>query len=591
MASLEAAGIEIRWGRSTYRTTCPSCSQDRHKTHDRCLAVNLDKQVAKCHHCGAAWVAITGRDGYGSAPQRTYRKPDYEPAYEPTDETTRALERLATDRGIPVAVGRAARIEARHVWMQPGRDGGKGREEWVYAAPYTRDGEIVNVKYRTAKDKRFRMEKDAELCLYGLDDIEPGETLVWVEGEWDKLSVAAAGIWSCVSVPNGAPPPNATNYEREFDFLAADFALVNSCVDHIIAVDDDQPGHRLRDELIRRLGPECCRVVQWPEGIKDANDMLRLKGADALRALLLAARPVPVEGLVGVDELAERIDTLYRDGLRPGEHPGNDRLALHYRVRPGELTVVTGVPSHGKSAWVDWVLHNLMARSDWRVAICSPENQPLERHAASLIQLAVGKPFGEGPSPRMSPEEMAEGRDWLADHAWFILPEEDLTIDGILRRAKAAIYRHGVRGVVIDPWNEIEHQRDPGMTETEYISLTLTTIRNFARRHQVHVWIVAHPTKLQRDREGNYPVPTLYDISGSARWRDKCDMGVVIWRDVLDPDGAVQVHIAKVRFRENGEPGMVEFFFDRATGRYTDVGPVTHRYTGERDDDDFAAFA
>jgi twinkle protein len=568
----EALGIDLPSGtRGEHRTTCPLCSHERHKRWDKCLAVNADKGTAFCHHCQATFALKRGPDAYGAPPKPSYRRPDYRPAEAEDDATAKLRAYLHRERGIPTAVSAAAKVEARKVWM-PGEEG----ETWAMAFPYLRDGEVVNVKYRTV-GKAFRMEKGAELCLYGLDDLAGG-ALVWVEGELDKLACAAAGVWSCVSVPNGAPPPDARGYERQFAYLDADAHRLDAIDRHVIAVDSDRPGLRLRDELVRRLGPERCAIVHWPDGCKDANDVLREHGPERLAACLADARPVPIAGLVTVGDLAERIERLYDEGLKGGEHPGSDVLARHYTVKPGQWTIVTGVPGHGKSALIDWVMVSLAERAGWRLAVCSPENQPLERHAAHLAELRARRPFGPGPSRRMTREDLREAREWLDGRFYFILPPDDeFTLDGVLARLRAAVLRHGVRGAVIDPWNEIEHQRPAAMTETEYISQSLTKIRNFARRHEVHVWIVAHPTKLVKDRDGSYPVPTLYDVSGSAHWRNKADMGLVVWRDPADPAAPTQVHVQKVRFRECGEVGMVNLYYDRATGRYGDLGPMVYR--------------
>jgi len=142
-----------------------------------------------------------------------------------------------------------------------------------------------------------------------------------------------------------------------------------------------------------------------------------------------------------------------------------------------------------------------------------------------------------------------------------------------LDRAKELVYRNGIRGLVIDPWNELEASRNEGETETEYVSRVLRTVRQWARRHGVHVWVAVHPTKMHRDKDGRYPVPTLYDASGSANWRNKADNGVCIWRD-MDPESGraleVDIHVQKIRFRQVGKLGRVTLDYDLATGRYSD---------------------
>ncbi|KAH9612565.1 hypothetical protein KSS87_012961 [Heliosperma pusillum] len=106
------------------------------------------------------------------------------------------------------------------------------------------------------------------------------------------------------------------------------------------------------------------------------------------------------------------------------------------------------------------------------------------------------------------------------------------SIKWVLELAKSAVLRHGVRGLVIDPYNELDHQRNKSMTETEYVSQMLTMVKRFAQHYSCHVWFVAHPKQLQ-NWSGN--APNLYDISGSAHFINKCDNGIVVHRN-RDPE-------------------------------------------------------
>jgi twinkle protein len=244
-----------------------------------------------------------------------------------------------------------------------------------------------------------------------------------------------------------------------------------------------------------------------------------------------------------------------------------------YTVRPGELTIVTGIPSHGKSQFLDALVVNLAKQHEWAIGICSPENLPVARHLAKLIEQYTGRPFREGPRERLPQQELLPALQWLHDHFVFLAPDEALTIAALLQTSRSLVTRHGIRGLIIDPWNEFEHTRPHGQTETEYICTSLTHIRRFARNHGVHVWLVAHPQKLYRNNDESYPVPTPYDISGSAHWRNKADNCLTIWRDENDPEKPVKLYVQKIRFREVGKIGMVELQFDRVTGRYKEAIP------------------
>ena len=440
------------------------------------------------------------------------------------------------------------------------------------AFPYTRKGETVNIKFRAIHEKAFRQVKDAEKILYGLDDLTEPWAVV-VEGECDKLALDVAGIPNAVSVPDGAPPAGSKPSETKFEYLLNCTTQLDPLKKIVLAVDNDAPGKTLEEELARRLGPERCWRVTWPDACKDANEVLLRQGPEALRRCIDEAKPFPLEGVVRVEDLAEDVIRLYREGLRGGVSTGWNSVDQHYTVRPGELTIVTGVPSHGKSQFLDALAVNLARIHDLVIGICSPENLPVARHLAKLIELYTGQPFREGPQERVPQQGLLPALQWLDDHFVFLAPEETLTLTELLQTARSLVTRHGIRGLIIDPWNEFEHTRPNGQTETEYICTSLTHIRRFARNHGVHVWLVAHPQKLYRREDGSYPVPTPYDISGSAHWRNKADNCLTVWRDENDPDQPVRVYVQKIRFREVGKIGMVELQFDRVTGQYKEAIP------------------
>lgn len=560
---LAALGIDTR-GRYSgqIKTICPECSHTRTKKTDPCLSVNLDDGVYHCHNCG--WQGVAGRqrgDAYGAPAPRVYSKPTYQPSGEAIPS---GVIKWLGERGISQAVAERNQIGKAEVWM-PQLD----RKAAAVAFPYYRDGEIVNVKYRTL-DKQFRMESGAELTLYGIGDIRDDAPLIWCEGEIDKLSLEVAGYPNAVSVPNGAPSPSSKNYARHFEYLATEAHRLGKITKHIIAVDNDDAGRVLQEELIRRLGAAKCAVALWPEGCKDANDVLLKHGAARLSQAIDRAQSVPVAGLYEADDLYGKLIDLYINGLPGGAHPGSTELARYYSVPLGQWSLVTGIPGHGKSAVIDWLMVNIAKSHGWTFAICSPENQPLQRHIAQLAQLYIGKPFGIGKHQRMTPIELEAAAAWVHEHFVFIMPEEGASVATVLELATVAVFRRGIRGLVIDPWNELDHADQGQQREDLYISVALGRLRQWARNNQAHIWVVAHPNKLQKDKEGNYPVPTPYDVSGGGKWRAKADMAISVWRDVEDEDKPTQVHIQKVRFRECGMVGVANLYHDAVTGRYHD---------------------
>lgn len=283
-------------------------------------------------------------------------------------------------------------------------------------------------------------------------------------------------------------------------------------------------------------------------------------------------------------DLTKEIQELFIRGLPKGASTGWPTIDSFYTVVPGQFTVVTGVPGHGKSEWLDALSVNL-ALEGWKFVVFSPENQPHELHVSKLLEKFVKRPFRAGFSDRMTSEELAIAMSCIEMSYRFLRINKEFmlmpTLASVLHSA-SVVFQQWINdgeeklGLIIDPWNEMEHGRTGGQSETEYISSSLSSARQFAREWGVHLWLVAHPTKLQKDKEGKYPVPTLYDISGSAHWRNKADNGIVIHRNVMDHSAKVEVHVQKIRFKNVGRPGIVSLDYDYETGCYNDS--TTHEY-------------
>lgn len=549
-------GIEINSGATgNVKTVCPNCSHDRRKTSDPCLSVEVDKGTWNCHHCG--WRGGLAKNGQ---PAKQIRRPEYKPKEVTPNEVIKWFE----DRGIPESILKAEKIGFGQSFS------GKGGMQF----PYIKGGHVVNIKHRT-KEKQFRQEKDAEKCLYRFDEIAKAEedTLIITEGEIDALSFLAAGFKSVTSIPDGAPAENSSNYTAKFDFLKSAESIFAKYNKIVLAMDNDGPGKVAEFELARRIGIEKCWRVEYPEGCKDANDVIVKHGDFPLIDVISKARAFPVEGIVSPDDLRAKVMNLYDAGVKRGFITGWTLFNEYYTVKPGEMTIVTGIPGSGKSNFVDALAINLIRLHDWKFAVFSPENWPPERHLQTYIEKLTRKPFdrdGYGVE-RIKKDEADRAISKLDEHIHFIMPKDDvMSVDSILGKAKIEVFRRGIQGLIIDPWNEIEHCYN-GIREDQYISQELTKIRRFARMTGVHVWIVAHPRNLSKDSNGVYKPPTMYEISGGAHWRNKADNGLCVHRKSFKDNPETYVMVQKVRFKEVGRAGDVCFQFCKDTGIYRDL--------------------
>ena len=541
-------------------TTCPQCSASRKKKTAKCLSVNIEKCVWWCAHCDWRGSLKAGEEVPG---KKYYTKPIWKAA-QPGSSLLEWFQR----RGISSEV-----VQQEGIVLEPRYLAQEEDTVPCIAFPFRKNGEVVNVKYRGLVTKAFQQISGAEKILYRQDAIKK-DLVVICEGEIDALSVVIAGIDSVVSVPDGAPAANAKNYASKFTYLDQTPDPFEGVEKIILAVDSDEPGQVLQRELGRRLDTERCWFVEWPKECKDANEVLVKFGAEFLRLCIDQARPFPVQDVV--EPLSTEVEILNRYYVTParGLSTGWPAVDEFYTVDPAQLTIVTGIPSSGKSEWLDALMLNLSGEQDWNFAICSPENAPLVLHIEKLLEKVVDKPFRVGPSDRMSPDEVMSGLAFLQEHIRFIVPEDALTVQGVLDRATALVRRFGIRGLIIDPFNEFDHTRPHGQTETDYIGYTLGSIKRWARKWGVHVWLVAHPQKLFRREDGSYPVPTPYDISGSANWRNKADNCITVWRDEQEPNSPVRIYVQKVRYRHIGKAGVADLQWDKRTGRYDTVRDV-----------------
>ena len=524
---------------------CPVCSHTRKKKTDKCFSFNLQKGAGKCNHCGV--VLVEKKEFTPKRVEVHYKKPL------PKNDTKYSPDVLKffTARKITETTLLAFKVSEGVEWMPKNK-----AQVNTIQFNYFRNGELINVKYR-AKGKDFKLFKDAELIFYNLDCTIDNEVIIIVEGEMDCLAMYEAGYKNVISVPNGA-----TLGKINLEYLDNCIDTFSDSTKFILAVDNDQAGQNLQNELSRRLGVENCTYVRF-KNCKDANECLIKYGVEGIKQAIDDRKEFPIEGVFNALDIEEDIYNYYNNGLPKGDGIGMHEIDMHIRFQTGYLTTITGIPGHGKSEFLDFLLCRLNISHDWKTALYSPENHPLELHFSKFAEKITGKPFES--SNKMSPIDLKQMIDYHSKNFFFINPEENFTIDNILSKVKSLVRKKGIKAFVIDAWNKLDHQYT--VSETKYISEQLDKITMFCERQRVHCFLVAHPTKIMKNKDtGMYEVPNLYSISGSANFFNKTANGITVYRNA--ETGMSEIYIQKVKFKHWGQTGCVHLSWDSVNGRY-----------------------
>jgi twinkle protein len=422
-----------------------------------------------------------------------------------------------------------------------------GKTENAIKFNYFIGGELINIKYRDGR-KNFKLFKGAEKVFYNIDSIVGYDSCVIVEGEMDVLALHEAGVTNAISVPNGA-----TLNTNNLDYL-------DNCIDYfedkekiILAVDSDEAGQALQTELIRRLGSEVCYLATFDD-CKDANEYLQKYGKQKLAERIKSSKPVPLENVTTFRDIEDEVTDFVRNGFKPGFQIGLQNFDDIFSTYTGQFITVTGIPSSGKSDFVDQMVVGYNKNYGWKTAFASPENMPTYLHAHKLMRkIWQGMPTSAD----------IHGEKWnqVADHCntnFFHIDMERYTLESVLRKGAELVKRKGIKCLVIDPFNKVRDVDCKTEDVNRYTMEYLTKIEMFAKKFDVLVFVVAHPTKMYKDKDGKIEEPNMYNIKGGGEWYDASYHGLLVHRDYEEK--TVKAKVLKVKFQNLGENGAEAHF-------------------------------
>lgn len=542
------------------RVRCPECGDQRKKKNQKTLSITIkpDHSLYHCHHCGLSG-AVKRHKFYEAYMEKVVKIPTQ------LNYNVDLIMDFFEDRG--VHLDSLDNLPA----MTTGTRYFHGEQKQAVGFIYGPRENPTAIKWRSVDGKAFSCD-GAPKSFYGIENVdEEDQHLTIVEGECDVIALASVGI-RAVSCPNGAPAKVSHNRvspeeDNKFSYIWEERDRLERCKKVVLATDNDQAGEALAEEIARRVGRAKCWRVKFPEEIKDGNDAVQRLGAEETQNLFDNPEPVPLSGVYGAVDYFEDVKEIYANGHGRGASTGMPAVDDLFTVAEGQLSIVTGMPSSGKSEFIDQIMINLAQRESWKFAVCSFENPP-HMHIAKLAEKVTGKPFYDGLGPRMTEGELADAIEFINDHFVFLESKDGgmSTIDSVIDRTKQAVMRLGVRGLIIDPYNYIEQT---GAEEHSGISHMLSKITSFAKAHGIHVWFVAHPQKMYPKEDGTYTVPKGMNISGSAAWFAKADLGITVHRT----EDCVEIHCWKSRFKWVGQQGVACLSYNLSNGRYEGFNP------------------
>ena len=560
MRTIQWSDINLK-GKSSgqIKTTCPACSPERKNKSDRCLSVNIKEGVAKCHHCEG----ISIREDRALVQDKVYKLPEQN--WVNYTKLSDGMVKWCESRKIRQSTLKELGITEEE-YFQP--QAGKKMNNIVFN--YFEGDTLVNKKFRSG-GKHFTQTAQTKPIFYNINAAIGQDEVFIVEGEFDVLAMHQCGFKNTISIPNGANDND--------DFWINCEKYLKDVSKFYIATDNDDKGEIVADKIAQRLGRYRCIRVLFQE--KDANGDLIIGGEDLVKESIVNGKRYPASGTFTMEDLAGGIHDLYDNGLPETLFPKHrcfGNLKNVFTVMRGHLVVSTGIPSHGKSNFTEWYVLNLIRDYNLKASFFSPEHNPMALHQTTFIEKFYGRNFWQDnpDRPKIKKEEIDRYIKWANEKIYITAPErgEMPTWSWIMEKFKEQMFIYGVDMFIIDAFNKIDFDKSSD-SELSKIKRVLTHLTMFAQMNNVIIFLVVHPTKMRKNENGVYDLPTLYDCSGSADFRNQTHDGFTIYRhfeqnaeaqvDENDVDFVTQ----KVKMKFQGEMNAKEVFrFDVVSGRY-----------------------
>lgn len=573
---LSNLGIKLRRRGGSEKTQCPKCSEGRKNKKDPCLSVNITNGEYNCHNC--SWKGNV---------RFTEKRVDDKVFIKPPQSMLQNIE--LNEKIVKFFEGRAISkntldkffIHGKEEWMPQTQ-----KKERCIVFPYMRDGSIVNAKFRDGA-KNFKLIKDAELIFFGLQTLKGKHCAIITEGEPDALTCYEVGfandykeepnedgvaiehplgMYGVLSVPNGA-----SRGSQKMEYLDNSFESIMDIDEFIIATDNDSAGIELKDELIRRIGIEKCRILKYPTELKvtdkdgnkrpckDLNEVLIHYGKDFTVELILKSETIPIEGINYLEDIFDSMLANFRKGTQLAPTTRFEAVDKYFRWKKGDINLFSGYANFGKTTYVLQLMLIKSIYDGWKWAIFSPENFPANDFYDDLVEMYVGKWID-----KMSEQEYTGACKFIGEHFFYVYPEHEHDIESIHSKFRYLVLKKGVDGVLVDPFNQLDRTLKFGERDDQYLSETLKVIKRFALLNAVCYNIIAHPKNPTYNGNKQLEPVEMYDLAGGAMWGNKCDQITIYHRPRFHEDkNSREVQIRQIKTKrkrtggQNGEFDLI----------------------------------
>ena len=522
---------------------CPFCDDKQKK-----FAVSLDTGAFLCYHqnsCGMKGSFYDLQKALGDTPKQLSGDKTFY-AQKPVAYETPAVKTKNPESDVIGYLKGRGFSEETIKYFHIGQHNGS-----TVMLPFFKGGQVVNVKYRSIKDKTMWTEKNAEPILFNRDNIKTNELII-TEGEYDTMALHEYGVES-VSVPNGV---------NDFRWLENEWEWLSKYNTIYICFDGDTAGRKGALELAKRAGEWRCRTVTFP--LKDANECLKagIPKDKIIDCLAVAEDFIPAM-LASPEDFTEDIIESFTNPEKENGHPTGfaylDDILGGWRN--SELTIWSGRNSSGKSTLLNQVFLYLL-KSNIKGCIASFE-MPVVRYLGWMVRQYTGKAYPDR-------QQIREFTSWANNKLYLLNTLDSLSPPVILDNFEYAARRYGVQHFLIDSLMKVSF---PGKEELKEHKAFINQLTSFSHKFKCHIHLVAHPRKGARDSDK----PGKVDVMGTGDITNLADNVLIMHRpDEEEKDRGEAKHrivpdavLFVKKNRVKGTEGSLRLHFDSETKSFS----------------------